>query len=98
MSRAVNFLYSLFLNLKCKDVSNNFKLYKSYLLRNLNLSSNNFDIIEEILFKMKKNKKDLKIKEIPCTFKERMFGHTKRDLMLFAFSFFFTLLKLRFRK
>lgn len=98
MSKAVNILYSLFLNLKCKDVSNNFKLYKSHLLKNLNLYSDNFDIIEEILFKIKKNKKDLKIIEIPCTFKERMFGHTKRNLIFFAISFLFTLIKLRFRK
>lgn len=98
MSKAVNILYSLFLNLKCKDVSNNFKLYKSHLLKNLNLYSDNFDIIEEILFKIKKNKKDLKIKEIPYTFKERMFGHTKRNLIFFAVSFLFTLIKLRLRK
>jgi len=94
----VNIFYSLFLKLKCKDVSNSFKLYKSNLLRNLNLYSNNFDIVEEILFKMKKNKKDLKIKEIPYTFKKRICGNTKRNLVLFALSFFFTPLKLRFRK
>lgn len=98
MSKVVNVFYSFFLNLKCKDVSNGFRLYKSYLFRNLNLNSDNFDIIEEILFKMNKNKKDLKIKEIPYIFKERMFGHTKRNLIIFAISFFFTLIKLKFRK
>lgn len=98
MSKIVNILYSLILKLECKDVSNSFKLYRLEKLKNLNLYLKNFDIIEEILFKMKKNDKDLKIKEVPYTFKQRMFGHTKRNLFVFAFSYFFSLLKLKFGK
>lgn len=98
MSKIVNTVYSKVLNLQCKDVSNSFKLYQSEMLKNLQLYSNNFDIVEEILFKLKKNNNDLKIKEIPYTFKERMFGHTKRNLLLFAFSYVYSLLKLKFGK
>jgi dolichol-phosphate mannosyltransferase len=98
MSRFVNLCYSLVLGLKCKDVSNSFKLYRMQLLEGINLSCKNFDIIEEILFKLKKTNKNLRIKEIPFNFKERMFGHTKRNLIVFMFSFVFTLLKLRFSK
>lgn len=98
MSKMVNLLYSLILKLECKDVSNSFKLYRAEKLKSLNLYSKNFDIIEEILFKMKKNDEHLKIKEVPYTFKQRMFGHTKRNLLVFAFSYFFSLLKLKFGK
>ncbi len=98
MSKIVNIVYSKVLNLHCKDVSNSFKLYQSGLLKSLALHSNNFDIVEEILFKLKKQNSNLKIKEIPYTFKERMFGHTKRNLLLFAFSYVYSLLKLRFGK
>ncbi len=98
MSRAVNVIYSVILNLNCKDVSNSFKLYRTALLKPLALHSKNFDIIEEMLFKMKRNHKKLKILEIPFTFKERMFGHTKRNLFVFMLSYSFTLLKLRFGK
>lgn len=98
MSKVVNIVYSKVLNLQCKDVSNSFKLYQSEMLKNLALYSNNFDIVEEILFKLKKQKPDLKIKEIPYTFKERMFGHTKRNLLFFAFSYVYSLLKLKFGK
>ncbi|MBI5554650.1 MAG: glycosyltransferase [Elusimicrobia bacterium] len=98
MSQIVNIVYSKVLNLPCKDVSNSFKLYQSSMLKSLELYSNNFDIVEEMLFKMKKQNKDLKIKEIPYTFKERMFGHTKRNLIVFAFSYIYSLIKLKYGK
>ncbi len=98
MSRVLNFSYSIILNLKCKDVSNSFKLYRSDLLKSSSYSCDNFDIVEEILFKIAKSKKDLKIKEIPYTFKSRIFGQTKRNLLLFIITYIFTIIKLRFSK
>ena len=98
MSLVVNVMYSLVLNIKCKDISNSFKLYKTEDLKGLNLNCDNFDIVEEILFKLKKKKGALKIKEIPFLFKKRMFGSTKRNLFLFIFSYFITIIKLRFGK
>ncbi len=98
MSLVVNLLYSIVLNLRCKDVSNNFKLYRTYLLKDLKLSCSNFDIVEEILFKIKRARDNVKIREIPFSFKKRMFGHTKRNLFAFGFSFITTLIRLRFSK
>ncbi len=98
MSRALNVVYSLVLNLNCNDVSNSFKIYKGSLLKSINLYSTNFDIVEEILFKICKNQKGVKIKEVPFTFKKRLFGKTKRNLILFMFTYLYTLLKLRFGK
>jgi dolichol-phosphate mannosyltransferase len=96
MSWAVNVIYSVVLDLKCKDVSNSFKLYRGDLLKNLNLYCNNFDIVEEILYKLRKIDNNLKIKEVPYSFKKRMFGNTKRNLFLFMMTYIITLLKLRF--
>jgi len=98
MSRVINIIYSLVLNLQCKDVSNSFKLYRAALLKEEEFHSNNFDIVEEILYKIKKRNSNLKILEVPFTFKKRMFGETKRNLPLFAISYILTLLKLRFGK
>ena len=56
----------------------------------------NFDIVEEMLYKIKKKHKDVKIIEIPFNFKERMFGHTKRKLILFVCTYMITIIKLRF--
>ena len=96
MSRLVNAIYSHILGLNCKDVSNSFKLYRTKDLKELKLKCNNFDVIEEILFKLNKNNKDLVIKELPFKFKTRMFGQTKRNLAVFIITYIFTLIKLRF--
>ena len=98
MSWTVNAIYSWFFSLHCKDVSNSFKIYNGDLLRSVSLKCDNFDIVEEKLIKLKRKKKTLKIKEIPYTFKERMFGNTKRNLFAFIFSFIITLLQLKFQK
>lgn len=96
MSRILNLIYSLVLNIHCKDISNNFKLYRKDLLADLKLYCDNFDIVEEILFKIVKNNPDAKIKEIPFNFEKRKFGETKRNLFAFMISFAVTLFKLRF--
>lgn len=96
MSLIVNIGYRLILNLKCKDVSNSFKLYPGKELKALVLKCNNFDVVEEILYKIIKSNPHFKIKEIPFTFKKRMFGETKRNLIKFIFTYLITLVKLRF--
>lgn len=96
MSLIVNIGYRLVLGLKCKDVSNSFKMYPGNSLRSLKLTCNNFDVVEEILFKMVRSNPSFKIKEIPFSFKKRMFGETKRNLFVFIFTYVITLFKLRF--
>lgn len=98
MSRILNIIYSIVLNLKCKDVSNSFKIYNAQFIHEIVLYCNNFDIVEEILFKISRKHPDVKIKEIPFSFKKRMFGETKRNLVVFMLTYIITLLKLRFRK
>lgn len=98
MSRIVNWTFSIVLNLPCKDVSNSFKIYRTAQLKELNLTCNNFDIVEEILFKLKRKNPKIKFKEVPFIFKKRMFGETKRNLLVFIITYFFTIIKLRFKR
>lgn len=95
MSLILNKVFAVVLGIKCKDVSNSFKLYHSSDLKKLVLKCDNFDIIEEILYRIKENKNELKIKEIPFLFKKRMFGVTKRSLIVFIFSYIKTIIRLR---
>jgi dolichol-phosphate mannosyltransferase len=95
MSRALNLTYSLILGLKCHDVSNSFKLYPGDALRGLVLVCHHFDIVEEILYKLVKGKEQLTLREIPFAFKKRMFGETKRNLLLFMLSYLYTIVRLR---
>lgn len=96
MSKMVNWGYAFFLNIDCKDISNSFKLYPGDKLRALELRCQNFDIVEEVLYKLIKANQGLSIKEVPFTFKQRMFGLTKRNLFKFVFTYFLTLIRLRF--
>lgn len=96
MSKVVNWGYSFVLNIKCKDVSNSFKLYDTRLLKEISLKCENFDIVEEILYKIIKRNPNLRIKELPFSFKQRMFGETKRNLPKFVITYIFTLIRLRF--
>ena len=96
MSRVLNWTYSVVLGIPVKDVSNSFRLYRGDMLRALRLGCDNFDIVEEILIKLLRAHHGLRILEIPFTFKKRMFGDSKRNLLAFALGYVFTLLKLRF--
>jgi len=96
MSRLLNVAFSLILGLPCKDVSNSLKIYKASDVKNLVLRCNNFDIVEELLYKVYRGRSDLIISEIPFFFKKRIFGETKRNLVMFMLTYFFTIIKLRF--
>lgn len=95
MSRVLNWTYSWVLGLRCKDVSNSFKLYRTDWLKPLHLVCDHFDIIEEILFKLCRQNKSTRILEVPFSFKKRMFGQTKRNLVTFILGYFVTMVKLR---
>ena len=95
MSKLLNFSYSFVLGVPCKDVSNSFKLYKSEHLKKISLICNNFDIVEEIIFKIYNENSNIVIKEIPFFFKQRKFGETKRNLFLFILTYLFTMIKLK---
>ncbi|EKD54159.1 MAG: hypothetical protein ACD_60C00119G0005 [uncultured bacterium] len=96
MSHMLNKIYSFVLGIHCKDVSNSFKLYPGEMLRSLKLKCKNFDIVEEILFKLVRQYPCLQIKEVPFAFKKRMFGCTKRNLILFMITYTISLIRLRF--
>lgn len=96
MSRILNWSYSLVLGIDCKDISNSFRLYRTDSVKALTLKCSNFDVVEEILFKLKRQNPGLRIKEVAFTFKQRMFGRTKRNLVVFMATYIVTLIKLRF--
>lgn len=95
MSRLLNLSYSWVLGLNCSDVSNSFKLYLGDSLRRLSLTCNHFDIVEEILCRLVHHHPPATIREIPATFKKRMFGETKRNLIVFVASYLYTMIRLK---
>ena len=96
MSKVLNGVYRWVLGIPCADISNSFKLYLADQVKGLTLNAQNFDIIEELLFKLVRTYPGLTIIEVPFCFKRRLFGKTKRNLVLFILTYLYTLLKLRF--
>lgn len=94
MSLILNTAYRLLFGLKIKDVSNSFRIYQADKLKKINLECNNFDVVEEILIRMKYKYPDLKVEEIPISFQERQHGESKRNLIRFIFSYCITIMRL----
>ena len=94
LSKLLNFVYSLILRVSCSDWSGSFKMYETKLLKEIDLKSENFDIIPEIVFKTTKLNNIKKIIEVPYTFDTRVHGKTKRKLKTYL-DFLLTLIKLR---
>lgn len=94
MSHILNILYGKVMKLNVKDVSDSFRIYHTCDLKELYLSCENFDIAEEILYKLNLQKKGkLVIKEVPIKFVKREIGDSKRSLVKFIVSFAKTLLQ-----
>ena len=94
MSKILNLTYRLVLGFEEKDISTDFRFYKKEMLENITTCCNNFDVIEETLFLIKKKYPDLKIKEIPIDYKQRAEGESKRQLFLFIAGYIKLLIKL----
>ena len=98
MSRSLNLAYGLVLGIRCHDISTNYKLFHYADIRDVPLTCQNFDIVEELLFRVRQEKGPaLRILEIPDYFRERDEGQTKRQLGPFVASYLVTLMRLRFR-
>ena len=95
MSYIVNLTFRLAFSLRAKDVTNSFRLYRRAILTPMQLQSNDFDILEEILIKAVTHDPPAKITEVPVTFARRKAGESKRKLIQFAFGYLKTLRKLR---
>ena len=98
MSKTLNFVYGKVLGIHAQDISTNFKLYSSKELKKVSLTCNEFDILEELLLKLKRQKvDDFSIIEVPDHFHNRVYGVSKRKLGPFIIGYVITLFRLRFK-
>ena len=96
LSHILNFVFRIVLGLNIKDVSTNFRIYKASLVKDADLKSVNYDVLEEILLLMKKKagKDKLKYAEVPISFNKRIYGESKRRLIPFIISYIKTIFRL----
>jgi len=98
MSKALNVVYGRVLGIPCKDISTNYKLYRREDLGRLALTCRDFDVVEEILFRLRAlHGPGFRVTEVPDHFRERRHGVTKRRLGPFVVSYILTLARLRWQ-
>jgi dolichol-phosphate mannosyltransferase len=95
MSRLLNYFYRFAFDLPASDISNSFRLYRGAQLRSLELESNNFEIVEEILIKLTCGPMRAAVTEVPVTFEKRKAGMSKRNLPAFILSYMSSILTMR---
>ncbi|MCM1061324.1 MAG: glycosyltransferase, partial [Eubacterium sp.] len=98
MSHILNGIFKFCLNIKAKDISTDYRMYHTNQLKNVSLSCHNYDVLQEVLLRLRLNNsnKKLSIGEVPIEFKKRIYGESKRRLLPFILSYIRTLCKLTF--
>ncbi len=81
MSHMLNFAFRVCLGLHANDLSTDYRMYHTKQLKKVKLTCENYDVLEEVLLRLKLNKRDkkLKIGEVPINFQKRMYGESKRQ-------------------
>ena len=94
MSRILNIVFRLVTGIKAKDISTDFRMYDTAQLKKVQLTCHNFDVVQEVLMKMKVNNPKIVIKETPISFDKRLYGESKRRLIPFIMGYIKTMFKL----
>jgi len=92
LSLTLNKFFTYFLSIPVKDVSSGFRLYKTSSIKSMNLSGQNFDVLQEILVRAYSN--GWSVSEIPFKYRPREHGQSKLKLIKFGISYLKTFLKL----
>ena len=94
MSKMLNTTFRICLGIKAKDISTDFRLYDTAQLKNVELINKNYDVLQEVIFKLQRNNRNFKIREVPITFEKRMLGESKRHLIPYIISYIKSLCRL----
>ena len=85
LSKILNKFFTAGLSLPLKDISSGFRLYRSSALKNLELTSSDFNILEEILIKC--YAQGWRIEEVPFQYLPRKSGDSHVKLLKFGVSY-----------
>lgn len=94
MSKILNSVFRLCLGIRAKDISTDFRMYKTCQLKNIELENKNYDVLQEVLLKLKMHNTDMHIGEVPISFQKRVYGESKRQLLRFILDYIKSLFKL----
>ncbi|MBE5789012.1 MAG: glycosyltransferase [Clostridiales bacterium] len=94
MSKILNTVFRIALGIQAHDISTDFRLYNTQQLKRVELENKNYDVLQEVLLKLRLNKPDLKIGEVPITFELRRYGESKRRTIPFIIGYIKSLFRL----
>lgn len=92
LSIILNRMFCFILSLPYRDISSGFRCYNRKVLEQVNITSRDFDVLEEILIKA--HQQDFRIVEVPFHYKPRAHGKSHVKLFHFGVSFGKTLWKM----
>ena len=101
LSKILNTVMRVVVGVKAKDISTSYRLYDAKQLKDVTLERDNYEILQEVILKMKLNNSHFKIGEIPIVFHKRAFGESKRSFFKFAIGYaatVFMLTKMRMQR
>jgi dolichol-phosphate mannosyltransferase len=94
MSKTLNATFRVCLGIRAHDVSTDFRMYDTAQLKQVELSCVNYDVLQEVLLKLRLRNRGLRIGEVPIVFRKRLFGDSKRRLLPFIASYARSLFRL----
>ena len=106
MSILLNSVMRAVIGVRAHDISTSYRIYRRDEIKNVNLTCKNYEVLQEVILRMKKNKKlegkgKFTIGEVPITFNKRLYGESKRKLLQFIATYVQTIFKflaIRFSK
>jgi dolichol-phosphate mannosyltransferase len=96
MSKILNTIMQFIIDVRAKDISTSYRMYITSQLKAIDLQSENYEILQEVILKQKLKKRNFKIAEIPIVFEKRLYGESKRQLLKFIVTYIKILFKLIF--
>ncbi len=93
----VTFLTNLLFNKIFTDIATGYKVFKKEIIKNLEITSDGFEIEPEITAKISKNK-NIKIFEVPITINSRKYDEGKKVKWWHFFTYLYHIIKWRFVK
>lgn len=94
MSKILNWNFRVFVGLKARDISTDYRIYRASSLKAVTLKSKYYNVLQEVLLMIRLNEKKLRIAEVPISFKKRMAGRSKRKLLKFILIYYGSLWRL----
>ncbi len=90
----VTFLMNLLFNKIFTDIATGYKVFKKDIIKNMNITSDGFEIEPEITAKISKNK-NIKIFEVPITINSRKYEEGKKVKWWHFFTYLYNIIKWR---